>query len=178
MARAVSRGILEAYPEADFSLSVVWIDILATDERAEAITSADILVDPRVRHFHDPNRRMGLALAPHTGLHSMPQILERLGQDPKELEGSFNATYLRSPATLFDVVFFYDAKARWIEQPPAPSEWVTQLDPDLYTGYDRERFRWGDELIDELRRLAGLILEDAEADDVPSPAPAKREDGE
>lgn len=173
MARAVKQGVLDAYPEADFSLSVVWIDILASDKRAEAITSADILVDPRVRHFHDPKRLVGRALAPHTGLHSMPQILERLGQKPEALEDSFNATYLRSPSTLFDAVFFYDSQARWIKQPPAPEEWVTQLDPALYTGYDAARFRWGDDLVDELRRLAGLVLA---PDEVPSATPAKSED--
>ncbi len=60
---AVNESVLKAYPSADISVFIVWIDILARDDYAAAQRMAGIFNDPRVRQFHDPNRLVGDAFA-------------------------------------------------------------------------------------------------------------------
>lgn len=49
----MQEQILERYPDADLAVYVVWLPVLATDERFGV---ADVLVDERVRQFWDGDR--------------------------------------------------------------------------------------------------------------------------
>ena len=60
---AVNEAVVAAYPTADVSIFVVWIDILPSDDSAAAQRVAGIFNDPRVRQFHDPNRLVGDSFA-------------------------------------------------------------------------------------------------------------------
>ncbi len=60
---AVNESVVTAYPSADVSISIVWIDILVSDDDAAAQRMAAIFNDPRVRQFHDPNGLVGDAFA-------------------------------------------------------------------------------------------------------------------
>ena len=60
---AVNEAVVAAYPAADVSIFVVWIDILRSDDYAAAQRVAGIFNDPRVRQFHDPNRLVGDSFA-------------------------------------------------------------------------------------------------------------------
>jgi hypothetical protein len=52
----VHRSIIAAYPEADISSIVVWINMLETDNQAKALqAAAGFSPDPRVRYFHGPD---------------------------------------------------------------------------------------------------------------------------
>ena len=72
---AVNESVVNAYPRADVSIFIVWIDILATDDYAAAQRMAGIFNDPRVRQFHDPNRLLGDAFA--KGLLDEPPAWDR-----------------------------------------------------------------------------------------------------
>jgi len=96
----VHDAILRDFPDADISVSVIWIDMLPTDSRLAAEKMAESIRDPRVRHFHDPRTHSaGRAFAP--GL------------------------IRRGPA--WDIYLFYDKNAEWAEAPPNPVEWWHQL---------------------------------------------------
>jgi hypothetical protein len=48
-------------------VSIVWVDMLPDDTEAGTGESARIIDDPRVRHFHDPAKRSGRAVAASLG---------------------------------------------------------------------------------------------------------------
>ncbi len=99
---------MRAYPSADVSIFVVWIDIGNSDDYAAAQQVAGIFNDPRVRQFHDPNRLAGDAFA--KGLLEQP------------------------PA--WDMYLLYAAtpQQQLVDHPPQPADWMHQLgsaaDPD------------------------------------------------
>ena len=53
--------MLEDYPDADISVSIVWEAMLPSDNEAAARESSKIFNDPRVRQFWDPNKLSGTA---------------------------------------------------------------------------------------------------------------------
>jgi hypothetical protein len=119
-ARAVQQAIIEGFPKADFSASVVWIDMVEGDSQATAQESARIIEDPRVRHFHDPERRAGKAIA------------RGLGGEGK---------------VAWDIYLFFGKGDEWGEDPPRPIEWMHQL--SAYWA-DPKRLRVADGLIEAL----------------------------
>ena len=124
-ARAVQKSILKKFPETDLDVTIVWIDMLASDNAQAARRSAKMFDDPRVRQFHDPRatRLAGKAFA-----HGLIQ------------EGRGLA---------WDIYMFYERGARWDEHPPQPAEWMHQLGGGQRA--DADRFRSGPELEAGLR---------------------------
>ena len=108
---------MKAYPSADVSIFVVWIDIGTSDDYAAAQQVAGIFNDPRVRQFHDPNRLVGDAFA--TGLLEQP------------------------PA--WDMYLLYAAtpQQQWVNHPPQPADWMHQLG----SAADPDRERSGHDLV-------------------------------
>lgn len=98
---AVNESVVTAYPSADVSIFVVWIDILPSDDYEAAQRVAGIFDDPRVAQFHDPNRLAGDAFA--EGLLDQP------------------------PA--WDMYLLYAATPQqlWVDDPPEPTNWMHQL---------------------------------------------------
>jgi hypothetical protein len=96
----VQRSLLEEFPHADISASIVWIHMLPDDTRAAAEASAGIVTDSRVRHFHDPRQCLGAAIAAGLGWEDQ---------------------------TAWDIYLFYDRDGQWTEQPPAPLDFMHQL---------------------------------------------------
>ncbi|MEE9130453.1 MAG: heavy metal-associated domain-containing protein [Phycisphaerales bacterium] len=115
---AVNESVVNAYPWADVSILIVWIDILASDDYAAAQRMAGIFNDPRVRQFHDPNRLVGDAFA--KGL---------LDQAPA-----------------WDIYLLYAASPRqlWIDYPLKPTDWMHQIG---FRGADPARRRGGHDLV-------------------------------
>ncbi len=107
---------------------MVWIDMLPGDNAASAAESAKRFQDPRLRHFHDPNRLAGRVLAKSIGA---------------------------AGHTAWDMYLFYGKEAEWIAGPPSPVDWVHQLD-DEWAGSDHHA--WGDGLKPKLRKLLEAIL--------------------
>ena len=115
---AVNESVLKAYPSADISVFIVWIDILARDDYAAAQRMAGIFNDPRVRQFHDPSRLVGDAFA--KGLLDQP------------------------PA--WDIYLLYAASPQqlWIDDPPKPTDWMHQIG---FRDVDPARRRGGHDLV-------------------------------
>ena len=120
----VQRSITEDFPHADISVSIVWIEMLPEDTEAGAEGSALVIDDPRVRHFHDPARRSGQAIAASLGWKDY---------------------------VAWDIYLFYEAGSRWLDGPPTPAHFAHQLSRDsthFRTGDDLVR-----ELHDAMGRL-------------------------
>jgi hypothetical protein len=121
----VQRSIIEGFPRADISVTIVWINMLPDDTGPGAQMSAQIIDDPRVRHFHDPARRAGQAVAASLGWKDY---------------------------VAWDIYLFYEAGSKWIEDPPSPAHFAHQLPRDsahFRTGDDLVR-----ELREAMKRLA------------------------
>ena len=133
----MQKAILESFPKADISVSVVWIEMLPGDNLAAAEKMAQTIPDRRVRHFHDPraSRRAGHAFAKGV-------LAEGAG-----------------PAC--DIYLFYDKESEWKDQPPKPADWMHQLGGAQRA--DPQRLHTGEELVAHLResmqRITGLKVE-------------------
>lgn len=123
------KAVLKDFPDADISVSVVWIDMLPMDRRAAAEKMAGEFKDPRVRQFHDTRKHLaGEAFR---------------GKQVK-----------RGPA--WDIYFFYDKQAEWKDAPPEPVEWWHQLGGGDRA--DPERFAAGvleERLHESMHRVTG-----------------------
>jgi hypothetical protein len=60
----VQENVLEKHPDADIRVYVVWLPVLATDERFGV---ANLLVDERATHFWDGDRKVGTHFAAREG---------------------------------------------------------------------------------------------------------------
>ncbi len=115
-ARAVLQSIIQEFPKADISVSLVWIQMPGfNDNENTAQRIAETISDPRVQHYYDPF--------------------------PTHNAGRDFAKGLINSGPAWDIYFFYDKDATWDELPPKPVEWWHQLG-----GKDRadpERFAAG-----------------------------------
>ena len=152
------KEILDVHPDADLEMLVVWTEVVAADDLEGARRAMGVLDDPRVEHFHDPNRSVGQDFAEWHGMRPLRESVERDGGNVEEMVDRFKRGFLVGPAAIFDTVYFYAPGVRWGESTPAPSAWVTQLDPAAYGGIDPERFRFGKEMEAELHRLGDAWL--------------------
>ena len=96
--------------------------MLPGDTEVTAKRSAGIISDPRVRHFYDPEKRSGKAIA------------QSLGWEGK---------------VAWDVYLFYAEGTEWVEDPPMPSDWLHQLN-DSWA--DRAHFHFSNDLVEELHK--------------------------
>lgn len=123
-------SILKKFPDTDISVSLVWVEMLPTDNRVAAENMAASIRDPRVVHYFDPR---GARLA----------------------GGAFAKGIIREGAgPAWDVYFFYDKDAEWQHAPPGPAEWFHQLGGG--TRADPRRFAAGvigDKLHEAMHRL-------------------------
>jgi hypothetical protein len=120
----VQRSIVEGFPQADISVSIVWVNMLPEDTEANAERSALVIDDPRVRHFHDRARRSGQAIAASLGWKDY---------------------------VAWDIYLFYESGSTWLDGPPAPAHFAHQLPRDsthFRTGDDLVR-----ELREAMKRL-------------------------
>lgn len=148
-AKAVRDSVLNAYPDADIQVSIVWIDMLPSDNAEAATKSATIFDDPRVTQFHDPDRKSGFAIAKDL-------LYENAG-----------------PA--WDIYLYYDKDAQWTDAPPKPIEWVHQLGGGRRA--DEARFTPGQKLVDSLHQLTAKVtasIANAEVATLTEPAKVKR----
>ncbi len=122
-ARAVKASIVDALPDANISLGIVWIDMLPGDSEVTAKRSAQMISSPRASHFHDPSHLAGRAIASSLGWED---------------------------DVAWDVYLFYEEGAEWTEGPPRPYEWMHQLGG--WYKADPDRFRTGEDLVRELHR--------------------------
>ena len=96
---------MQAFPDAEISVAVVWIDILRSDNREEALKATERFIDdPRVRFFYDDKRVTGESF-----MKSVPELDE-------------------GEVLAWDIYMFYEADAEWTgEFPPRPETHMYQL---------------------------------------------------
>ncbi|MEM7305714.1 MAG: sialidase family protein [Planctomycetota bacterium] len=153
--------------DSDLRLIVVWTDSIASDSAEGAKSATALFDDPRVRQFHDHQRLVGQRFANHIDMPSMREVAEARGASTDTLEQRFQKSYVAGPAAVFDTVFFFPPGVEWGDAPPTPSGWVTQLDPTTFE-LNGERFRWGEEMGNEMGRIARGLLS---ASGAPAAAP-------
>jgi hypothetical protein len=105
---AVQTEILDRVPSRDLRAYFVWLPILSHDDPAAARASAARHRDPRITHFWDGERALGLSLG------------RLLALPPTEPE---------KPRVAWDAYLLYDRGVRWKRNapPPAPTFWMHQL---------------------------------------------------
>jgi hypothetical protein len=113
--------LAERFPLADVSVGLVWINMLVADSADAAQAASALVSDPRVRHFYDPDRRVGQAIAESVG---------GRGQ------------------VAWDTYLFYPAGGEWQATPPQPATWAHQLTREVWA--DPGRYRGGGGLLDAL----------------------------
>ncbi|MBI3287633.1 MAG: hypothetical protein HYZ68_06250 [Chloroflexi bacterium] len=121
---------MDSYPHAAISVSIVWINMLGSDTEDAARRWAPTIEDPRARHFYDPQRRAGRAIA------------QSLGGQGK---------------IAWDIYLFYDKDSEWNEGPPMPIDWVHQLTGSSWA--DAARYHVGDRLAEKLRETMKRLTE-------------------
>jgi len=125
----VHRVLTQGNPDADLAAMIVWIEMLPEDRVADVIALAGEMTDPRIRWFHDPQRRAGRAIAASLGA---------------------------AGHIAWDVYLFFDPDADWKDKPPRPRQWAHQLGD---TWADPTRLRFGDQLEPELARLLRSVVD-------------------
>lgn len=94
--------------------------MLPNDSLEAAISAAGPFTDSRVRHFFDPEKQVGKAVA-----------------NSLKWEGRI----------AWDIYLYYAPGQKWTDQPPAPSYYAHQL---TNTWADRDRYRVAADLTEEL----------------------------
>ncbi len=122
--------ILQTFPDAPITALFVWLPMLPQDSAAAAAEAARTYDDPRARHFYDPQRVTGQAIA---------SVLGGAGR------------------VAWDTYLVYPAGARWDRAVPAPEVWTHQLEGSAWA--DAAHYRSDEALIAALhsamRRLIG-----------------------
>jgi len=147
--RAIRDELLAPHDNADVKVTIVWIDMLPTDNHDSAMRAAQMFHDPRVTQFYDPDQIAG-------------DIVGRTMLNP-------------GAGSAWDIYLFYDEVATWNDSPPEPVEWCHQLSGTRRA--DPERFFSGKALADQIHELTHrwLGISQATLDDV-TLIPAKLND--
>ena len=126
-ARAVQKAIIQSFPQADISISIVWVNMLPLDSMVTAGFMAKAMQDPRVCHFHDSHKQVGQIIA------------QSLGGPGK---------------VAWDVYLFYAKGDEWADSLPPPTKWAHQLQDSWI---DPAHYHSGDDLIQELDRAMSQL---------------------
>jgi hypothetical protein len=125
----VRESVLEAYPDAELAVAIVWINMMESDDAAAVAGISKVFTDSRVQQFSDPNQAVGKAVA------------ASLGSDGE---------------VSWDTYLFYGPGLTWDGTlPPFPTEYLHQLYDYIWA--DQAKMRTGQDLLDGLR-LAMAIL--------------------
>lgn len=129
----MQQVILKEFPEADISVSIVWVNVLQGDGIEAARRAADdMIADPRVRHFYDPANRSGQAISRSLGWKWV---------------------------TAWDIYLFYEKGAEWRAELPTPTHWMHQLSYLFWESH----LRTGERLVGELRTTMSKLTAEAES---------------
>jgi hypothetical protein len=127
----VQQSIVEAYPEAEISVYIVWINRLESDSKETTNHAVKVFgKDPRIIHFYDPRQRIGRAVAKSLGV--------------------------TEDESVWDVYLFYKPGKEWVGLPPVPDEYMHQLTDSAWA--DPAHYHTGDDLVDRLRDVMNSIL--------------------
>ena len=122
-AEAVREALLNA-GSASVPIFIVWTPMVTGDDEAAARAAMKSIHFRRVRHYYDPENRVGSGLRHDVFPGSVAEMRASVPRDhfiAKPLEQ-------RPPDTPeWDIYMFYDPGIRWRDITPRPSRWVRQL---------------------------------------------------
>ncbi len=121
--------ILQAFPGAAITALIVWLPMLPEDTAAAAAAAADTDADPRARHFYDPQRISGKAIAAALG---------------------------GGGRVAWDTYLVYPPRARWDHRVPLPEAWMHQLEDSSWA--DAAHYRIGEALIGGLHAAVERLI--------------------
>jgi len=98
----VSERVLDELPDEQLAVYVVWMPVLASDDRDAALESRSLVSDPRARHFWDLDQSLGRALGRSLDLP-------------------------RGGNLAWDMYLVFEPEATWGDAPPEPTFWNHQL---------------------------------------------------
>jgi len=125
----VRKEIIESYPDADLSIIMVWLPMVPGDGERAARRRARELRDPRVRHFYDPDKLVGLAFAEDVFGDCIGQALtalpnnHRLREHLEQWQGEPAARRV-----VWDAFFVYPQDFHWSDRVPKPARWAKQVE--------------------------------------------------
>ena len=123
------HAILQALPGAAITALIVWLPMLPEDGAAAAAEAAHVCADRRARHFYDPEKIAGKAIAAAVG---------------------------GAGRVAWDVYLVYPPGARWDHDPPVPAAWRHQLGDSSWA--DAAHYRTGEALLAGLRAGVSAAL--------------------
>jgi hypothetical protein len=94
----LQKLVFDEIDSPEIEMHAVWIKVLETDGKERIASARQILTDPRVHHYWDPEHRLN------------PQILDVIGFD-------INLRF-------YDVFLLYDRAATWQKRLPRPGFWM------------------------------------------------------
>lgn len=124
----MEESVLKARAGAEFSVHIVWVPMLAGDDKDAADAIGATITDRRVRQYWDPNRLCGIAYAKRAFPNWLGEMVSSLPKDDglrDYLKPRIGAPAEKAP--MWDVAFLYAAGARWTDSPPRPDRWAKQV---------------------------------------------------
>jgi hypothetical protein len=118
-ARVVQEKVLRKIDSDKLAVFVVWLPFVNGDSREKAAESMMVLTEKRAKHFWDSRSEVGKAFAEHIKLPKGAKV-----------------------ALAWDYYAVFDARTKWKDSPPAPTDWMHQLRgifPDRQLDGDRLR---------------------------------------
>lgn len=94
----LQKLVFEQVDAPNLEMHAVWLKMLDTDSKERIAAARQVLSDPRVQHYWDPEHRMN------------PQLLDVIGFD----------IMMR----LYDIFLLYDGKSTWDKRLPVPGFWM------------------------------------------------------
>ncbi|MCO6438603.1 MAG: hypothetical protein J5J06_16040 [Phycisphaerae bacterium] len=127
-ARGVVESAIDAHPDADISVIIIWIPMLPGDSEAAARRASGMFDDARVHQLWDANRRSGIAYS--------RDVFPRWAADAaaalppgdtlfESLKSRADAQSEKRP--LWDVAMFYAKETEWGDGPRRPIHWAKQI---------------------------------------------------
>ena len=120
--------MLEAFPDSELDVSVVWLKMLPTDTPRAAARTGRMFAGSRVRQFYDPARIVGTTYMRDVFPNCIHDALQATPLDHpmrSDLE-----EWARGPAgesPLWDAVLFYPSGVEWGSTAPQPLLWAKQV---------------------------------------------------
>ncbi|MCI0639884.1 MAG: hypothetical protein L0Y72_08010 [Gemmataceae bacterium] len=128
-ARVVQEQVLSKVDSEKLSAFVVWLPFVDGDSREKAAEAMKVLTDKRATHFWDARSEIGKAFAEHIKAPKGQKLL-----------------------VAWDYYALFEAGAKWKDSPPAPVEWMHQLE-----GIEPGRLLDGDKLRQAVEKLLTTV---------------------
>ena len=123
-AAAIKRALVDRLTSTAPRIFIVWTPMVAGDDEASAREAMNSLRAPGVRHYYDPENRVGKQFRTEVFPGSVSEMSSSVPAD------HFIAASLRTrdpDMPEWDIYMFFDAGVLWEKSVPRPSRWIRQV---------------------------------------------------